>query len=126
MKPEQQRIAIAESVGWKCWHLPGTRDFVMFDPTFHKCGEWIEGKPSPDAKLATIYQPPNYPADLNEMREAIKTLTKDHRNRYLNILCELTRDDEMDDVDADFAWCDATAAQRAESFLKAIGRWVEP
>ena len=108
MTQEQQRIAIAEACGWK--NCAGDSGFT----TRYK------GTPSETTVRVTL---PDYINDLNAMHEAVKMLNYDQRNKYLNILCELTREDEMDDVDGDFAWCDATASQRAEAFLKTLGRW---
>lgn len=100
MTPEAQRIAIAEACGWK-W-LP--------------CGdtiEWIGEK---------RYSPPNYLSDLNAMHEVEKTLPKrnelplsyniDRYNDYLIDVCISTNE----------AFC-ATAAQRAEAFLRTVGKW---
>ena len=109
MTPEQQRIAILEVMGWT-----GTEPWL----DGRRCFERADSNAGWD--LDNLPDPPN---DLNAMHEAVKMLNHDQRNRYLNILCELTREDEMDDVDGDFAWCDATAAQRARAFLETLGLW---
>ena len=99
MKPEQQRIAIAEACGWK----PDKRGLGWLSP--HGCYE-----PEPD-----------YLNDLNAMHEAEKVLTEDQREQYLNSLYKVCNPDSM----LNDAWnlnC-ATAAQRAEAFLRTIGKW---
>jgi hypothetical protein len=102
MKPEQQRIAIAEVCGWTetpsgKWHRNG---FVMPDPL----------------------NPPDYLNDLNAMHEAEKTLSYNDKQKYLDILADAPRED------IHHTWADsvfATAAQRAEAFLRTVGRWEE-
>jgi hypothetical protein len=70
---------------------------------------------------------PYYPKDLNAMHEAEKIFDKTQRSKYANELHDviLTEENEDDDTEIDFAWLSATAAQRAEAFLRTVGRWVE-
>ena len=98
MKPEQQRIAIAEACGWK----PDKRGLGWLSP--HGCYE-----PEPD-----------YLNDLNAMHETEKILIRPNLyaqggwGMYLRHLSIVT--DEQHPIDA-------TAAQRAEAFLRTIGKW---
>lgn len=95
MNPEQQRIAIAEACGWKT----GYRDPEAWHPL------------------------PDYLNDLNAMHEAEKILAEDNREEYLNILYGVCNPHSM----INDAWnlnC-ATAAQRAEAFLRTIGKWKQ-
>lgn len=107
MKLEEQRIAIAEACGWK------------YDPTA-----------APDMKYVGIMcwirpgnsdwqteQVPDYLNDLNAMHEAEKVLGSIQQNRYISILSGITSDVEMEGVTF------ATAAQRAEAFLKTLNLW---
>lgn len=66
---------------------------------------------------------PNYCTDLNAMREVEKYV--EDRNRYLNILADLTKGLESTSVDNDWFFCRATARQRAEAFLRTLGKWEE-
>jgi|ERR1051325_2386424 len=96
MKPEDQRIAIAEFCG-----LP-----------YHKPTE---------AELASgcYYQyEPDYLSDLNLMHKAENIIIKKtaRRQRYVA---------ELRAVTADIDTWHATAAQRAEALLKAIGWWTD-
>ena len=87
MKPEQQRIAIAEA-----------------------CGEDND----------SIYRDliPDYLNDLNAMHEAEKVLVRLQWVSYLRRLQTL--------CDESVSWpIHATAAQRAEAFLRTIGKWEE-
>lgn len=63
---------------------------------------------------------PNYCGDLNGMHQAIvSVIHKDPhvRRRYLQTLDEITGDQ--------WNTVDATARQRAEAFVKVIGKWVD-
>jgi hypothetical protein len=62
---------------------------------------------------------PDYTGDLNAMHEAEETLTFNYWNRYAQWLRELTRSNRR------FLIAHATAAQRAEAFLRTIGKWEE-
>ena len=84
MKPEEQRIAIAEACGW----------------------EW-----SGEDNL------PNYPSDLNAMHEAEKILNTNQAADY----CELLRPI----ICGCWRLVHATAAQRAEAFLRTLKLWTD-
>jgi hypothetical protein len=103
MNKEQQRIAIAEACGWKR-HADGLGYYQGVHPAF------MGGRAVPD-----------YLNDLNAMHEAEKVLlTKDGFcgcwETYSNIL---TASMGCTDI------FHATAAQRAEAFLKTLGLWEE-
>ena len=105
MTPESQRIAIAEAVGWKP---------ILISTDFN-------GNPWPGAN-----QPPDYLTDLNAMNEAEKVLNNEQKfgPNGLGAWMEdvLSRDLDRTHIRmADFI-C-ASAAQRAEAFLRALGKW---
>lgn len=81
------------------------------------CG-WKTGYRDPEA-----WHPlPDYPNDLNAMHDAEKTLDRNQLERYADILC----DEFYDGFDPDIvAVITATAAQRAEAFLKTLNLWKE-
>jgi hypothetical protein len=114
MTPEEQRIAIAEACGWKLEtrpsHLPKKQ-----------VSGWIPPFPAPNGfHEKGIYNTkslPGYLNDLNAMHEAEKVLTLDQRCRYSKFLHRLS-DKPYEDLGATFA----TAAQRAEAFLRTIGK----
>lgn len=64
------------------------------------------------------YAFPDFCNDLNAMHEAEKTLKLGMRSRYDAELFMLAERDHC------FIW-EATARQRAEAFLKTIGKWEE-
>jgi hypothetical protein len=105
MKPEQQRIAIAEATGWKCSEYS------------HELGQLV-------AQCT-----PDYIHDLDAMHEAEQSLwLKDWNLRY--VFCDhlagairgrrVNRNEWGPEL-----MLDATAAQRAEAFLRTIGKWEE-
>ena len=100
MTPEQQRIAIAEACGWK----PDKRGLGWLSP---------HGYYSPE---------PDYLNDLNAMHDAEEMLIGDEPENS-----ELWCDFQTNLVIACPAYLSyhATASQRAEAFLKTIGKWKE-
>jgi hypothetical protein len=95
MKPEQQRIAIAVACGWLKVH-----------------GHSVAGIP-------------DYPFDLNAMHEVEKVLTDDQWPIYRDEIRLVV----LGPIRMVSDWCKsdihATAAQRAEAFLRTIGKWEE-
>jgi len=108
MNPDKQRIAIAEACGYEWPGLRERRDYI---------GWTLGGKYIP--KL------PEYLGDLNAMHEAEKVLTEAQKVEYArHIFCA----EQQAHEESDETWhrcVFATAAQRAESFLRTIGAWVD-
>jgi hypothetical protein len=101
MSPEAQRIAIAKSVGI---HLH-------------------DGDHAP-SNYVFVTNLPDYLNDLNAMHEAWQTLTPSQKTEfeselYLVIMgqAEYHRNDDAPYI------TNATASQRAEAFLRTIGKW---
>ena len=105
MTPEQQRIAIAKACGWM------QSRSSMWD------GWWYQKKGK------RTYQPlvPDYCNDLNAMHEAEKTLNQNLAAEYARMLTSAAWQSEQ----PTFAPMTATAAQRAEAFLRTINKWEE-
>jgi len=99
MTPEEQRIAIAQACGWTGFNPDNIPDCLQYTAR------------APSGKWGLI---PDYPNDLNAMHQAEKVLTKDEATTYA---CGKLRGGLFDAVHA-------TAAQRAEAFLRTIGKWV--
>lgn len=66
--------------------------------------------------------PPEYCSDLNAMHEAEKVLGN-RLGAYGELLCEMTVVSERDFAEC-YIW-HATARQRAEAFLRTLGKWEE-
>jgi len=101
MTPEQQRIAIAEACGW----APDPFGYHVKDPA---------GITGPRFRLDEL---PDYLNDLNAMHEAEKGLDATRQNEYSYQL-------EAACCPREYGW-HATAAQRAEAFLRTIDKWEE-
>lgn len=117
MKPEQQRIAIAEACGKKvCTHSPK---------------EWERKGTDGDSDLycgiCKSYlhdmRCPNYLNDLNAMHEAEMCLEieTDQLHFFARYLWEAMQGSK----EVYYGTVHATSAQRAEAFLRTIGKWVE-
>ncbi len=110
MSPEAQRIAIAEACGYKnlrwetfigCRYL--CDDATQFDFQYEQAVDEV----------------PDYLSDLNAMHEAEKVMPNGMWTRYVQWLAELAGGT------ARFVVAHAAAAQRAEAFLRTLGKWTE-
>jgi hypothetical protein len=116
MTPEEQRIAIAEACGW-ITAKNGTEGFAPRDRKINI--------------LCDIYDPlPQYLNDLNAMHEAenvlidlpLPTFAEAAYIGWLNfLLCGKAQPDM--NIAKTFALAHATAAQRAEAFLRTLNLW---
>lgn len=108
MTNEAQRTAIAEACGWKM-------------ETTTQLGRWLH----PNGALYGTGTLPRYLSDLNAMHEAEKVLTQQQTRIY---------NDELHGIV--MIWCGsgtsqmyncihATAAHRAEAFLRTLNLWDE-
>jgi len=104
MKPEQQRIAIAEARGW----LVNDDGVTGISPINVE-----QGLTNP--KICS-WKLPDYLHDLNAMHEAMKTLSPKMGIEFCFHLNDMGILGEWDMLTA-------TAAQRAEALLKTIGKW---
>jgi hypothetical protein len=114
MTPNEQNKAIAEYCGWT--HHESTSETGDVDI-------WMNGPFS-------RYSPPDYHSDLNAIHEAEKKLG-DAVEAYAFNLLKLCAgySDKAPIVEADcetvFTCAHATSQQRAEAFLRTIGKWKE-
>ena len=123
MTPEQQRIAIAEACGWT--RVKTVVAYIRSEPF----DDWT----GPDGYHHGITGPmiSDYPNDLNAMHEAEKMLKWEQRKQYHDLLadiagfscCEADTQEETY-LDWNCRICHATAAQRAEAFLKTLNLWT--
>ena len=104
MKPEEQRIAIAEACGWITLKN-GTDGFAPKDRKINI--------------LCDIYDPlPDYLNDLNAMHEAVETLRGKDGPQWFDFQRIL-----MIECGSWMNCIQASAAQRAEAFLKTLNLW---
>jgi len=109
MNKEQQRIAIAEACGWT---EIGVIDYLCGIHPQMLNAKAYDGSPL----IPPIWEIPDYLNDLNAMHEAEKIFNHALYCRYINELCDVT-------IKGNNSMYMATAAQRAEAFLKTIGKW---
>jgi len=104
MTPEKQQIAIAEAhTGLKYLYINGQ---WFFDDTV----------PIPNDG------PLNYLISLDAMHEAEKTLSMGEQVRYATLLAQEPHNPQWRNVILAYS---APATQRAEAFLRTIGKWEE-
>ena len=115
MKPEQQRIAIAEACGWECF-LDNAEGYHIVDTTTGHSATLTR-----DGRIVDVDNTlPDYLNDLNAMQAAEKTLGPKIWE-YRQIL----QDSFPYSVHSPTESICATAAQRAEAFLRTIGKWED-
>jgi len=101
MTPEEQRVAIAEACGWKTEY----RDAV-----------------------SSVTALPDYLNDLNAMHDAVSIFDYDQADEFEDHLCDICKrlnDEKENPAPWRFAVVNATASQRAEAFLRTIGKWED-
>ncbi len=104
-------VAIAEACGWTEFH---TEDFTeMGVPCFVQMA-----LPAGFIHIENSMPLPNYCVDLNAMHEAEKVLTDDQFKWYTYWVEKL-----MPETGFRFLLC-ATARQRAEAFVRSLGKWA--
>ena len=122
MKPEQQRIAIAEACGWRI-ESDGACTFVY--PPNEKMGTGYRMNDIRHPKIIRLL--PDYINDLNAMHEAERFLDYDQCEQYASDLWDIIMcaEESMENPPpSNFACIHATAAQRAEAFLKTLNLWT--
>ena len=122
MTDDQINTVIASLQGWtKINEVDRGRGV---HPEFTNAKDYL-GRPMEDPPTWEI---PDYCKDLNAMHEAEKTLDYEQAEIFEDELYDLSKKDseEMDyPLPWRFACVHATARQRAEAFLKTIGKWKE-
>ena len=115
MTPKDQRIAIAKACGWK--DVTGTKTHKLKSKEFYirDGGIWysLVGGNIPD-----------YLNDLNAMHETEKMLEDWAKIEYYHRIADQF-DDCGEPTENLFNIANATAAQRAEAFLKTLNLWTD-
>jgi hypothetical protein len=121
MSDEQINIAIAEACGWK--EIQYSHAPVEFGRRPHGWKRTEHGNRTLETQI------PDYCTDLNAMHEAEETLDNDFYfavNLYHLII---PQGDQYDDHTITWSIANklirATARQRAEAFLKTLGKWED-
>ena len=77
----------------------------------------------PKGVLRFNHHRPDYLNDLNAMHEAEKVLTEEQRIAYSDCTYDIALKAQKET--GKWRWISLTAAQRAEAFLRTIGKWEE-
>ncbi len=103
MKPHRQRIAIAKACGFKCSEYSDELGQLVAEFT------------------------PDYLNDLNAMHEAEKVLTYEQAEEFVEQLYLADQKNNLAENPPPWRFnvASATSAQRAEAFLKTIGKWED-
>lgn len=124
MSPDAQRIAIAEACGWKNIIGPVTEYQDVYSRTIFCC-PGLSGT-NPDGEEGDVL--PDYLNCLDAMHLAEEELDAKTYGvrRFLDALVDIlqeTHPNAKGHEEAVYYMIHATAAQRAEAFLKAMGKW---
>ena len=126
MTTRDMRIAIAEANGYE-WTMEAHLEsgYHSWQNFADQCGNEVLDDELPD-----------YCNDLNAMHEVIKTLDTKQQIQYADILCRHTGKELLDytgcyypgenpiiDMEIIFLVHNSTALQRAEAYLRTIGKW---
>ena len=137
MTPEEQQIAIAEACGESDRWVIEKRGLYYRENacgyTSNLCEAWIVSEAVADTytydydeRVIKRRAPlKDYLNDLNACHEMENTLGKDIIRLFAFMLAQVLKTTPTVDLDDQFANIHATAAQRCEAFLKAIGKWKE-
>lgn len=112
MKPEDQRIAIHQALGYKLTRTSMGTYWEKPEETL-ALSDFMRGTTTPD-----------YLADLNAMHEAEKVLTAIQCNDYDTHLVHRLREAEINPPANRFKF-HAAATQRCEAFLRVLGLWTD-
>lgn len=116
MKPERQRIKIAEACGYLDIHRC-TRNMKARPDGVCLCGT----KDGPSINYPRDYEfIPDYLNDLNAMHEAERALAEDQLREYSDWLLVI-----VVAAGKPSGWFNATAEQRAEAFLRTLNLWED-
>lgn len=119
MTPEAQRIAIAEACGWRFENYGPTTNPTLYWRAFNPAGELVQKDFTGD-DWRSVYVP-NYHQDLNAMHEAEKVIVEnpvllaEYKNRLY----------APEPRGCGGLAIHATAAQRAEAFLRTLNLYTD-
>lgn len=133
MTPTAQQTAIAEACGWT-----DIRNYTYSDDGTQALGGHRAGTP-----VGCWAWLPDYLNSLDDMHEAEEVLTPEQREIYASVLADVCKENRYGDdpirvpekgsyigyiempADRTFLVYHATAAQRAEAFLRTLGKWTD-
>lgn len=120
MDIKKQRFTIAKLCGW-------TNKFFESDSEPLEIRMWFPSSGEKKDWPHTVHSVPDYPKDLNAMREAVKTLNRKQLGLYFQTLMAIcaTAAPDTDAALRENSALMASAEQQAEAFLKTLEFWEE-
>ena len=126
---EEIRIKVAEECGYANirqeryvldWGGPMKQVLMGDRNTFVDCSPEA---PELSGWMVLACRIPNYPESRDACAEFEATLTREERNRYVNLLDDMALEsmDDDDPVERDFRWCCSSAKHRCLAYLKTKG-----
>jgi hypothetical protein len=119
------RLAIAAELGWsRCsmhCKVASGKQLLGSTSSLYGTPSTDKGKPEDDQQFLPV---PDYPNDLNAMREAEDALFSHTMERYANQLAIIVGNWARHEY-SQFYIIHATARQRAEAFLRTLRKWEE-
>lgn len=129
MTNDEMRIAIAGVCGWRLKRKRFKNKKCPFGYRYEKDGVGIQSSgglhgwgfhSSPSAMSLH-----NYTKDLNAMHEAEGMINVSDYIRSLQKVCRCYLEGEETEIEDGWLLAHATAAQRAEAFLRTVGKWKD-
>lgn len=123
MEKTKQKIAIAQSIGWE-WITESTQgryQGIRPENTKRYCN-WTRHAPAIDVEDGREWHwIPDYLNCLDAMNE-VEEVAQYHVGDYCRMLAQVTSMGSVENM-TQYNLLHASAAQRAEAFLKTVGRW---
>ena len=130
MNPEQQRIAIAEACGWTAkedkdgfWRAVDPSGNMTYTLWVSEMNVWSAGMPDVLNDLNAMHEAEET-LDASQCAEYARQLMKHHPTYCVTVLDNRFAPTEEIAYQT-YQLLHATAAQRAEAFLRTIGKWEE-
>lgn len=127
MKQESQNAAIAAKIGWTNFTTDAHKAFPQGLPSWKSPIPNVFGVPPGETNLRFV---PHFTLDLDAMRHAEEALAFQEQALYVEYLLRICNATVGQHPDL-WRWEEigraihASAAQRAECFIRAIGAWVD-
>lgn len=129
MNAKAQRIAIAEACGisyprWECTNPECVEFGIIAEVRIDRSGRALYCPGNQCGNDLSLIVLPDYLNDLNAMHSAEKVLSLSQRDQYQQWLYRIV---EKECRMAPIYWLaiNSTAKQRAEAFLRTIGKWED-
>jgi hypothetical protein len=125
---DQINVAIAEHLGWHAENSQNKFSALIFNPQGNSAKRWVKntGGEWVDMWINGAHFP-SYCTDLNACHEMEKHIHRSQMQAYCHYINSTVQGtmDVSTNMMLYFSHVHATARQRAEAFLRAVGKWKE-